>query len=535
MGKTYLGAGRKRTNTPAENRKKAVEYRHEKYAGKVTVFTASESEPKEAVIKEIVPEEMTEEILLSEETTAEETTAEEEPEETEEQTVSKKKVSEFRRYSEAKFYAPRNRRTNTPADNRKRAVEYRHLKFAKKPSDRAAEEIPESKAELMKEAAAAKAKEIASDVKNSFEITIKKTGAFFTGLFASVKEKAKKDRKQKNKKKPAAPEEEPVKLPEEVREEEEIPADQIAEAVEETAVETEVQTEAEEHVPAAAKSEETEPVTSEEAPAEEAPAEEAPAEEAPAEEAEEETAEAEEETKQYQKPKTLKEKTAASKAKRRRRKLENLDEMIDRPKAGLIRMLLFPGTSMDNVSTAGYPTISMFSALWLNILKWAAFGSFFAVVLRDYISIFEFSIIQLNFTESAWIAFKIGIFGLAAEYFCYYVLFVITGLIRKPVRSSILVDVASRSSLASALAFLAACFAVHHSVSLGFAVMIGALVFEIVMKAHAIHLTVDGLSSTARFWIILMLVTLVAFVSFKYFSLALNDVVQLLTHVLNLQ
>ena len=32
MGKTYLGARRKRTNSPVENRKRAVEYRHQRYA-----------------------------------------------------------------------------------------------------------------------------------------------------------------------------------------------------------------------------------------------------------------------------------------------------------------------------------------------------------------------------------------------------------------------------------------------------------------------------------------------------------------------
>ena len=520
MGKTYLGARRKRTNTPAENRKRAVEYRHERYAAKPAVFTASVPEPEETLIEEIIPETAEEEILLSEEIPVEE--EEEEIEEAE----PEKKVSEFRRYSEAKFYAPRHKRTNTPVNNRKRAVEYRHIRYAKKP----AETVPE---EQEPQTAPEKLKDFASDIKNGFNSVIKKTGAFFSGLFASIKAKTKK-KKTETEEPAALPEEEPVKTEE--LPVEEIPAEEPAEETAETieAAETEVTEEVPEETEEGTAEENTEEAGEEEPQtAEEEESEEEESEEEP--EEEEETSEPEEEEKQYQKPKTLKERAEVSRARHRWHKLDKLDEIVDRPTAGLFKMILFPGTSMERVSTAGYPTISMFSSFLMNLIKWGVFGSFVAVVLRDYVSQFEMSVIQLNFTASAGVAFKVGIFALLAEYFCYYTLFVIAGLIRRPVSTKVLVDVSSRSSLASALVFLAACFAVHHDPALGFAVMIGGLIFEIVMKAYAIILTVDRFSSTAKFWIILILVTLISWVSFKYFALALNNVTQILIHILNLK
>ena len=43
MSKTYLGAKRKRTNTPAENRKRTVEYRHLRYAKKPVFLDEEET------------------------------------------------------------------------------------------------------------------------------------------------------------------------------------------------------------------------------------------------------------------------------------------------------------------------------------------------------------------------------------------------------------------------------------------------------------------------------------------------------------
>ena len=84
MSRNYIGAKRKRTNTPAQNRKRAVEYRHRPYATlKIEREPVSEpelilNEAEEAEEPEVIQEtanepEQPEAASESEETAAEET------------------------------------------------------------------------------------------------------------------------------------------------------------------------------------------------------------------------------------------------------------------------------------------------------------------------------------------------------------------------------------------------------------------------------------------------------------------------------
>ena len=222
------------------------------------------------------------------------------------------------------------------------------------------------------------------------------------------------------------------------------------------------------------------------------------------------------------------------KAYRRRKKLEDLDEMIDRPTANVFQMLLKPISSMEVISKAGYATVSRFTILTLNIIKWLAFGSFFGHALREIITSVEFSTVQMNFSGAAGIAFKIALFALAAEYFCYYILSMISGLMRKQIQTSALIDVAGRSSLSSALVFLAACIISRFSMPLGFAVVIAGLIYEVAMKAYGLGLALSDLSRNLLFWLIALLVAAIALVSFGYFRLTMGNVVQIFTQIMNL-
>ena len=110
----------------------------------------------------------------------------------------------------------------------------------------------------------------------------------------------------------------------------------------------------------------------------------------------------------------------------------------------------------------------------------------------------------------------------------------ISGLMRKQVQTSALIDVAGRSSLSSALVFLAACIIARFSMPLGFAVVIAGLIYEVSMKAYGLGLVLTDLSRNLLFWLIALLVAAVALVSFTYFRLTMGNVVQIFTQIMNL-
>ena len=72
MGKTYLGARRKRTNSPVENRKRAVEFRHERYARKTAeavlpVVEETAAEPAVETVIETAAEKFEETVVHAKE------------------------------------------------------------------------------------------------------------------------------------------------------------------------------------------------------------------------------------------------------------------------------------------------------------------------------------------------------------------------------------------------------------------------------------------------------------------------------------
>ena len=302
----------------------------------------------------------------------------------------------------------------------------------------------------------------------------------------------------------------------------------------ETSEEKEVTKSSEEKKEETETSEETEKVT-EEAEKTDEEKETETAEEKTEETTESETEEKKEEPSEPEKPKkSLAERFLEFKAYRRRKKLENLDEMIDRPTANILQMMVAPGTAMERVSKAGYATVSRFTILAFNILKWIIFGAFFGSALRMIITSVEFSIVQMNFSSASGIAVKIALFTLAAEYLSYYLISIVSGLMRKQITMPVLIDVTGRSSLSSALIFLVACFVLKHNMALGFAILIAGLVYEIAMKTYGIGLVSEDISRNIQFWFIALLVVLIAMLSFTYFRMTMSNVVEIFSKIMNL-
>ncbi len=606
MGKTYLGARRKRTNTPAENRKRAVEYRHQRYAVKPVSEIAAEALPETAeIIAETAAETLsetaaeTETAAVSEaestETAVPESTAEPGMEDEIARVITSVKESTGRFFKKASAFFAGVFGIQKTVDAIDAAAEETYS-TEEEPAEKAAETVEETAdqtAVTESEAAAAETED--EDIPET-------VGEWLPFTFEPVDPEAKKEvsadtaEAEKTDSEETAEDTSAEEKPEpaEGEPEEKTESDAAAETVPETA-ESEEKTEVSEETAEAEKpvSEETEETSAAEKPepaegeseseekpegelAAETESEEKPevtegetaAEAEPEEKTEtsEDTAETEKahsedaaDTAAEEQPETAEGKTEAEEEKtetaveeqprvkksfaeriqeyqayRRRKKLEDLDEMIDRPTANIFEMLIKPVSSMERISKAGYATVSRFTILALNIIKWLIFGSFFAHVLRDMISAVEFSTVQINFTFAAGIAFKIALFALAAEYAGYYILSLVSGLLRKPVSMAALIDVEGRSSLSSALVFLLACFFVRRNIGIGFALIIAGLIYEVVMKTYGITLTMKGLSRNIQFWLIVLISAGAAFLSFAYFRFTMGNVVEVFSHIMNL-
>ena len=609
MSKTYLGAKRKRTNTPAENRKRTVEYRHLRYAKKpvfldeeetvivlpeapeanvsdeaeetVVVLPETEetapvkpavmvSEPvkentekggffarvtaffaglfgalkseEDAVVDETVrAAELLEVPADSDEPVSEKESAPEEPaEETAESETETEAAAEETESSEETDV------TETPeeAEDTEERSEEPAEETETAESEEAAEETEAPEATAEGEAVSAEETETAEETGEQAE-TSEEENASETSEEPVETEKAE-----------TAEEAEESETSEETVTEEE-----TSEDIEEN-LETETETSEETTEEAETSEEETASETSEEK-AEEAESAEEKKEETESSEKTEEVKEETEKTDEEKKSETSEEKeaeTAASdteetkekpsepekpkkslyerflefKAYRRRKKLENLDEMIDRPTANILQMMIAPGSAMERVSKAGYATVSRFTILAFNILKWIIFGAFFGSFLRMIISSVEFSIVQMNFSSASGVAVKIALFTLAAEYLSYYLISIASGLMRKQITMPVLIDVTGRSSLSTALIFLVACFVLKHNMALGFAIVVAGLIYEIAMKTYGIGLVAEDISRNIQFWFIALLVVIIAMLSFTYFRMTMSNVVEIFSKIMNL-
>ena len=628
MSKTYLGAKRKRTNTPAENRKRTVEYRHLRYAKtpavrdeEETVIVLSEfpradvaDEAEEAVVvlpeteepvgeKPVVTvsepvkestekggffakitaffaglfgtklltdtdvddenvraaellevpsdseEPEAEEVLskTAEEPAAEadtavpaetaetepeaeeaseasetETTEDTETETSEEETVTSEEEETAEETETAEAESSEETEESEEAETSEEPAEEAEVSESTEEETDAAEETEEPEAAEKAAVVTEETEETAEAVTESPEETETSEEKEETESETSEEKEVTESSEEKKEKTEASEE-----TTEESEKSEEETESETSEEKEETESSEEKKEETE-------TSEETEKVT-EEAEKTDEEKETETAEEKTEETTESETEEKKEEPSEPEKPKkSLAERFLEFKAYRRRKKLENLDEMIDRPTANILQMMVTPGTAMERVSKAGYATVSRFTILAFNILKWIIFGAFFGSALRMIITSVEFSIVQMNFSSASGIAVKIALFTLAAEYLSYYLISIVSGLMRKQITMPVLIDVTGRSSLSSALIFLVACFVLKHNMALGFAILIAGLVYEIAMKTYGIGLVSEDISRNIQFWFIALLVVLIAMLSFTYFRMTMSNVVEIFSKIMNL-
>jgi len=575
MSMNYIGAKRKRTNTPAANRKRAVEYRHRPYKVKKPVIEEIQ-EPVLSAFEELPAQEESEAVIEEVKEVITEEPAEELPAETKEDIIP-----------DAPAVSPVTNEVNKAAAAAATAAAaagsffkktFSSVKglFAKKETKAPAEPevIPAVNEEPAEpEVSEAQAEESIAAIGTDDILEINRPSETEVDLQETEEESAEVvlEETGSDEHVELESEEQPEDLPEvdtaEVRDEageaielaetdlqEETPAEVTEEVTEETA-ETETaeeETSAEESVSEAPvfetvseeaqeseSSEETqifEPVKPEE--------ETEVIEPVTPEETEAEPAETAEETQvidipqepvnEPEVPMTKKEKRAEKKAIRKETKIQLIDEKIDAPKAGLLTMLLMPGRAMTRVSSVEKTTLSIPSVFILNLIKWISVGAFFAVFFERFINQFNYSFIRMNFTGTASLAFRFGVFGLIAEYLCYMIIGIFCGLIRRKISTLKLMEVESRSALAVALLFAAGCALVYFGYSaFGCAAAAAGMAVGFITKGYGLD-RVLTIGKNTQLVLVMVLTAAVTVAAFSYFPLTVSGLIDIFKTILHL-
>ncbi|MBQ7993701.1 MAG: hypothetical protein IJ252_11805 [Solobacterium sp.] len=575
MSMNYIGAKRKRTNTPAANRKRAVEYRHRPYKVKKPVIEEIQ-EPVLSAFEELPAQEESEAVIEEVKEVITEEPAEELPAETKEDIIP-----------DAPAVSPVTNEVNKAAAAAATAAAaagsffkktFSSVKglFAKKETKAPAEPevIPAVNEEPPEpEVSEAQAEESIAAIGTDDILEINRPSETEVDLQETEEESAEVvlEETGSDEQVELESEEQPEELPEvdtaEVEDEageaielaetdlqEETPAEVTEEVTEETA-ETETaeeETSAEESVSEAPVFEPAEEEIQESEPAEETQIFEAvkPEEETEViepvtpEETEAEPAETAEETqfidipqepvKEPEVPMTKKEKRAEKKAIRKETKIQLIDEKIDAPKAGLLTMLLMPGRAMTRVSSVEKTTLSIPSVFILNLIKWISVGAFFAVFFERFINQFNYSFIRMNFTGTASLAFRFGVFGLIAEYLCYMIIGIFCGLIRRKISTLKLMEVESRSAPAVALLFAAGCALVYFGYSaFGCAAAAAGMAVGFITKGYGLD-RVLTIGKNTQLVLVMVLTAAVTVAAFSYFPLTVSGLIDIFKTILHL-
>ncbi len=496
MSRTYSGAKRKRSNTPAAARRRAVEFRHARYAHKPAAqpvirpqsFGISADEPT-------VPATDTVTILTER--------AEKNPLEDKFAGFMAKAASLFNIVKDKiiDMIEPEENREDTAAvpEETEEAGELLKNLTDEIPSEEQAEETIREEAAPFPEEEPETAEPAVIEEETETAV-----------LEETPAEEAETE---------TVSEEEPAVAEETAAPEEEVPA-VTAEPAEET--ETAIQ----EEVSAETASEEEPAETAEET----AVQEETPAEETETETVAEETAVTEEEP-----DRSLSGRWQAFRAERRRKKNAVLDAIIDTPRSNIFQMILRPGLAMTKSGSVDYPVLSQVSVCIVNIFKWGAFGTFIAMVIRSLIEVYPFSIAQMNFTKTASLAARIGVFGLAAEYFSYILISTVCGLLRRQLSLAKILDVQARSAVAVGAMFVIACVLLSRNLAVSCAVFITGAMLGLMLKGYGLDLVMkDRFSKTQQLFLTAVCIMLCVIASFAYFRFVSGDIVRIFENILNI-
>ena len=220
------------------------------------------------------------------------------------------------------------------------------------------------------------------------------------------------------------------------------------------------------------------------------------------------------------------------KEKRLERKEEKIQDLVDTPRSSVVEMLLKPAYSMEKVSMIDDLTISPMLIFLMNVVKWFAFGDFLTRLIKTFLNEDTFGTARINFTTEIWMSVKIAAFCLAAEYFIDFVLSIVSGLAKRPVRMLKLTEINGRSSIFTGVLFILSIVLLRFNASLGIGLFTATCVICLVLKGYSLDLFL-AMSKNAQIIVLLLAVAAVGFIGTMFMGFAFSDVVDMLNTVIH--
>lgn len=211
-----------------------------------------------------------------------------------------------------------------------------------------------------------------------------------------------------------------------------------------------------------------------------------------------------------------------------------LDSVINEPKANIFKMLFCAGTAVKDVASVEDVTLNALAVLFLNAVKWIAFGALFACLIGQYINYLPFSTFRINFTGMAKIAFFIGVLALAFEYLSYLLISIYCGIQRDNVKMRKLADIAARGSVLPTVLFIISILLINYKgVLVGSIFAFTSVLISFILKIYGLTQRIK-ISVTKQLLIYFLCIFLSVFMFIKILPFFDEGLINILKGLLNI-
>ena len=211
-----------------------------------------------------------------------------------------------------------------------------------------------------------------------------------------------------------------------------------------------------------------------------------------------------------------------------------LDSVINEPKANIFKMLFCAGTAVKDVASVEDVTLNALAVLFLNAVKWIAFGALFACLIGQYINYLPFSTFRINFTGMAKIAFFIGVLALAFEYLSYLLISIYCGIQRDNVKMRKLADIAARGSVLPTVLFvISILLIIYKGVLVGSIFAFTSVLISFILKIYGLTQRIK-ISVTKQLLIYFLCIFLSVFMFIKILPFFDEGLINILKGLLNI-
>ena len=221
------------------------------------------------------------------------------------------------------------------------------------------------------------------------------------------------------------------------------------------------------------------------------------------------------------------------KEKRQQARDESVQDLIDTPHSGVLEMLTRPATSMEKVSMVDDLTISPMMIFIMNFVKWFGFGEFLAGLAKQLVNTETLGFERIGFNQEVMMALKVTVFCLLAEYAADFVISIVSGLLKRPVKMMKITEINGRSSLFMAVLFIASAVLLRFNTAAAAGLFIGSCVIGLILKGFSLDLFLS-LSKNMQAAILLVCTAAIGFAGYKFFGFAFSEIIDILKTALSL-